>query len=164
MSGSLDRAPYPATTPMVDETGLITRWWDDWFLALTGTVQNAPVSIGSILSLPDQAASIGTTDVTNDALAEGWYRVTTFVRITVPASVSSSLIVEVNGISKGVTYGFIFDAIVGNTVDSVQSETKLMKVDGSSLITMQTTYVSVGTAMEYDIDVTVEQVRLASTP
>lgn len=161
MSGQLERAPYPATTPLVDKSGFITRWWDDWFLALTGTVQNAPVSIGSMISLQAQSASIGTTDIASELLPEGWYRVTTFVRITTPASVSSSLTVEINSTDGGVSYGFTFAAITGNTTDTVQSETKLMKVDGSAPCTFVTTYVSVGTPMQYSIDIILEQVKLA---
>lgn len=147
----------PLQTPLIDspKTGLITRVWGQWLLlSLVGRIQAAAAAIVAI-ALTGLTASIGTTAIVPVANA-GLYRVNYRFRVTTPASVSSSLQFTVTTTDGGITCNQSSAAYTGNATNAPQSDAVIVRCDASTPLSYSTTYASVGTAMVYRLDVTVE--------
>ncbi len=144
--------------PPMKQWGRLTEKWIDWFSSLN-VRQNTIAQRLRTVTLETQSASIGTTTIPLGALGAGLYRVTTYVRITRPATTSSSLTVTVGWIETAITLTLSGAAIVGNTTSSVQTNTYLVRIDAASPVTYSTTYASVGgTTMQYRLDLVLERV------
>lgn len=154
---AFNSAPFPVKDPIANKgQGLITSPWIDWFTGLVSDVSASATRLQTV-ALTGQVASIGATSIPLGALATGLYRVTWFVRVTVAASTSSSLIVTLGFTTGGVTCALSGAALTGNTASSTQSETRMLAIDGSTPITYSTTYVSVGgTSMAYAVSLVLE--------
>lgn len=138
---------------------LMPRKWVDWISALSTHVQTN-TNLLTTVGLTAQAASIGTTSLPLAILGAGLYRITYYARITVAATVSSSLIVSLGWTDHTVSCSLDSAAIVGNTVSTVQGGTIMVRNDASAPLTYATAYVSVGaTPMQYSLDLLVEQIN-----
>lgn len=141
-----------------DRTGRITGPWNDYLTNQEAQVSASLVSVNSV-SLTDQTASIGATDMSGGGLAAGLYQMAAYAAISQPAGTSSSLTITIGWTYRGVSQTYVAAAITGNLVTSVQPNTALLlSVDANSPITYAAAYVSVGApVMKYDLAVTLRR-------
>src|SRR5574343_1151265 len=158
------RLPGLPRDPIADrKTGLIPRVWASWFQAIAEQVDAASFRLQTV-TLDTQAAAIVPTNIPIASLTTGLYRVTYALRVTQAASTSSSVAVTLSWKSGGVACSQAFGDVTGNTTDSVQSGTVLIRCDVDGPITYAVAYASVGlTAMQYSLDVAVEVLPGVST-
>lgn len=169
MPAPLNNTPIPVSTPIAEPeffkggqrnklAGLVTKPWINWFNQFLLVMGLSSTRVG-FAQATAQGASIGATDVAGGGVDAGVYRFSYYARITQAATTSSSLTVTLDWIDDGVAVAFSGAAIVGNTVDSFQSEVKLIVVDGFTPVRYSTAYASVGgTPMQYKLIVTLERV------
>jgi len=138
--------------------GTLTDAWVDWFSRLSETVANAATRVFSA-SLTAQAASIAATDISNGALQRGVYRVSYYARITTPASIGSSLDTTISWTDGTVAQSITGGSLTGNTVTTLETFTYLIHIDGGTPVRYSTVYTSVGTPMQYRLDVSLELVQ-----
>lgn len=153
--------PAPFDNPITEQDGAMTEPWINWFdLALSPRVtSSAPAIVSVTLPAPGNpplAASIGTTALIALA-AEGLYRVSVFCRVSQAASVSSSILVTISGTDDTVPYTQSTTAQTGNLTTSLSNGVFLVRADSNTPISYATTYASVGTAMNYVLEVIAEQ-------
>lgn len=150
--------PIPNTEPPIEPTTkLISGPWYLWFAGLVARTQLG-AQLLKIVTLTGQAASIGATTL-NVTLAAGLYRVSWVLRVTTPATVSSSIAVTTSYTDEGLGVSQAGPAATGNTALTTQSGSFLAKSDAAAPVTFSTTYASVGgVAMVYKLDVTCELV------
>lgn len=136
---------------------LVQRVWIQFFVALQAAGVAASISVGSV-GLVDQVASVAAVALPTapEFLPAGRYRVSTFVRVTTAASVSSSIQVIVGWVENGLTQAVAGTALTGNTTSTHESTSMLVVVDEGSQLAYATTYASVGTPMAYALDMVVE--------
>ncbi len=105
-----------------------------------------------------QSASIPTTAIGTDPLAEGLYRVSAYVRVTSPAATSSSIAVSIAWSDGGVTCSAVLvAAVTGNTTSSTGAGTLLVHIDASTPISYSATYASNAAAeMVYTLSIVLE--------
>jgi len=75
-----------------EERGRITHPWLEWLRDLAGVADKSPQHLFTV-SLEDQQASIGATDMSDGSLSAGLYRASYYARISQVATTSSSLTV-----------------------------------------------------------------------
>ena len=150
-------APTPAIVVEQNVTngkisGRITLLMRYWLIALADRI-NATTHVLASVKASTQAASISTTSFPILSVSPGLYRLSMSARISRAATTSSSLIVG------GVSCTTASPAMTGNTTSTVGSLTVLARVDEATAITYATTRATVGgTTMQYDLDVSCEQV------
>lgn len=148
----------PASTPLTEsaKTGIVTAVWYHWIVGLLSRVQKAAYVLARG-ALTAQGAAIALTAIVPSA-ASGLYRVSWYLRITQAATTSSSVTVSIVTTDGTVVVTQSGTAVTGNTTDTVQSGVVTIRADASAPIQYSTAYASVGaTAMEYSLDVLVEQ-------
>lgn len=145
-----------------DPSGMVTKQWQDFFRYATAILNTAPQVIGDVnrtgLAASVAATVIATTFPTlpNARLLPGLYLVTTYARVTQAATTSSSLQVSVRFVDGGVTITRAGTAQTGNTTDTTDHNTWMVRVDTETEIRYLTTYASVGaTPMTYRLDIKV---------
>jgi hypothetical protein len=137
---------------------LIARDWDQWFIAVARASDTAAQRIGQPVDLADQAAALPATTVAQ-VPTDGLYRISFYVRVTQPASVSSSVSVLVRWTDGGVALAAGTAALTTNTTGTFATLVFLVAADQGTTVTVETTYASVGgTPMQYRLDVRVESV------
>lgn len=73
------------------------------------------------------------------------YKLSYYLRIVRPATVSSSVTVTIRWTDGGIAQSFTFAAVTGNTTDTVQNVPEiLIRVDPGTEVTIETAYASVG--------------------
>jgi len=150
-------APLNPREAIVDERRRPTRSFIEWATSLIEDVDAAPARVIRA-SVTGQIASIGATPLATAALAEGWYRVTVYARVTTAAATSSSLIPTITHTDSGISCSQSGDAMTSNVATLPKSWTFLVYSDGAAPISYSTTYASVGVpAMAYRLDVILEQ-------
>jgi hypothetical protein len=138
--------------------GTVTELWSGFFSQQNLAIQAAPTRI-AVVPVTNQSASIGLTDITGGSIVGGLYALSYYARITVPASVSSSLTIALDWRDGGVTLTFTGAAMTGNTTSTYQSGgLPLIKVDSLSPVRYSATRVSVGTPMSFDLVVQLDRV------
>lgn len=152
-------SPIPFDDKVITKAAKITTAWVDWFLDLLTRVNQTARRVVSV-ALETQIATIATTSVpTGDATA-GLFRVTYYAAITTPATTSSELTITLGWTDRGVSKSKTFALINGNTADTTQSDSLLMRCDQAILLTYAALYNSVGgTVMQYSLDVVVESMQ-----
>jgi hypothetical protein len=89
------------------------------------------------------------------------WRLSYYVRITRPATTSSSLAVTIQWIDGGVTLSYAGSALTGNTTGTYQCATLVIRSDHATPMSYSTVYGSVGAiTMQYAIDVIAEALSL----
>ncbi len=131
---------------------LVSRPWVQFFLALREAV--APEAS---ISLTAQAAAIAPV-VFVGVPVSSLYRISAYVRVTTPASVSSSVQVTVGWTDGGVAQSTSTAALTGNLTTTQASLSLLVNADAGSSLTYSVAYSSVGTAMVYALSVVAEAV------
>jgi len=140
-----------------EERGRITHPWLEWLRDLAGVADKSPQHLFTV-SLEDQQASIGATDMSDGSLSAGLYRASYYARISQAATTSSSLTVTLGWTDDGVTPSYSGAAIAGNTTTTVQSGSILIEIDGKTAVNYSTTYASDPAAtMQYELSVTLEK-------
>lgn len=156
----MTRAPLPSREVLADQSGLIRPPWMIWFRNLRDDVSAAPIRGANPVTVTGKTAAIGTTPIPSDPLSAGLYRVTTFLRVTTAATVSSSVGVVIGFTSGGVACQFTGALLTANLANQPQSLTWLLKIDNASPITYATSYASNVAGMTYELSVTLETVSV----
>lgn len=160
--GLLNQEPRPRD-PLVDASRNLTYRWAIYFDALLQTVNQQPTRIDAV-SIEAEAAAIGATALALGTTSQGLFRVTWFLRVVVPGTVSGSVTLAFRGTDGGVNYVQAGPALTGNTTATVQSGSFLMRRDQGTALTYETAYASVGaTQMAYDLVILVESVLVNTT-
>lgn len=154
--------PFPYREPLVDPTtGLVTARWQIYFRDLDIAQDAAQRVVIAPVSLATQSASIGATPIPTAALAPGLYVVQTYMRITTPGAVSSSLTVTVSFTDGGIACSMSGAALTSNTTASVQGNVFPIRIDQATPITYATTYASNAVGqMVYSLVVALTQIAL----
>lgn len=151
----------PYDNPITDKVGRISKLWTRWFSDLSNRLELSASRQASV-RLP--VGSSGTVEVTPFALGivqAGVYRISGYMRVTQPATTSSSFTLSLHWTDGGVPCSVTFAAVTGNTTSTTQSFTYNVRVDTATAIGYAVAYVSVGAvAMEYRLDVNVEALNL----
>ena len=170
-------SPIPAASSMMAreidptsggdlQTGLVSSTWFEYFLRMQDRVQTGSYAVGGLFdTLTDQTAAIAATSLTistptglTTKLSKGLYRVSTYARITQAASTSSSLTVTLGWTDGTVACTSSGSAVTGNTTATTGSQSVVIRSDADGSVTYATAYSSSGgTAMQYRLDIVLEQ-------
>jgi hypothetical protein len=159
------RTPAPLSTPISDKdmrgrfSGYVPTPWSDYFNGLDSQLAQS-FSVVESVAVPSASAAIGTTPISNVILSAGLYRVSYYVVETQADNVGSSLQIGIAWTDRGVSRFLNGVALTGNSVNVVQSNTYLLRVDRATPITYGVNYSSTGGApkMIYSLDISLEQV------
>jgi hypothetical protein len=149
--------PLPNDAPMVDaQTRRITPVWYRYLsVAIVGRLQ-ASAFVTKAVTRTGQAAAIGATPIAQGSA--GLYRVSWNLRVTQPATTSSSLTVTIANTDGGINVVQSGPALTGNSLITLQSGLVLVRADAATAITYAVAYTSVGaTPLQYAISVVAEQ-------
>ena len=170
-------APLPVTSPVITteidptsggdlQTGLVSSTWFEYFLQMQDRAENSAHAVAKVFdTLTDQSAAIAATSLTistptglTTKLSKGLYRVSTYARITQAASTSSSLTVTLGWTDGTVACTSSGSAVTGNTTATPGSQSVVIRSDADGSVTYATAYSSSGgTAMQYRLDIVLEQ-------
>jgi hypothetical protein len=159
---ALEFAPAPIRDPIAQEEAeskrlMLPRVWIDWFASLGIRVDQQTHTL-NIVELFNLSGNVPPTPIPLDTLGEGLYRVTYYMRITTPASTSSSIQIGIGWTDNAVSCAIQADALTTNTIGTVQSNTLMIRNDQAAPITYEVVYASVGgTPMLYNLFIMVEQ-------
>ena len=163
----LESPPY--TTPPVEavdrqaQTRLprlqFEKKWIDWLNVLNEAVDEKPTRKAKV-RLVGQTASLGLTPLPLSSVGPGVWRFNYTTRITTPAGVSSSLIVEVTWTEGGIVQTRASAALTGNLTTTVLGETFPIRVDANTPISYSTTFVSTPAGGAYSLDVAGEELAM----
>lgn len=147
--------PYPAPWLEGDDKPVA----HDSYIWLSGLVQQqqSTARIVTAKRFVNQASSLAATGL--NVTGAGVYRVTWYLRVTQPASVSSSVTVTITATDQGNVCQQAGPAVTGNTVTTVQSGFVDVETDAASPVTVSAAYASIGaTPLLYTLIVTCEQI------
>ena len=152
--------PPPSRDALVDRKGDVTRRWENWLNKIRGALNLAPQREIPAVALDTQSAAIVATDLPTPPLAAGLYRVTTFLRVTTAAGVSSSVAVTLTFTCGLVACSFALPALTANVTNAPQSETRMLLVDDGSVVQYAVAYASnPAAAMVYELSIALERVE-----
>jgi len=167
----LNDAPYPQNDPLTlvqknhkgDLEGFLNeQQWGQWFLALQNNVNVAPARVGETFNLSAQNGAIVATDIGGGILPAGVYVLSYWLRVTVPAGISSSLQVTFTWTTGGFSQAFVGVVVNGNTQQSYASESvPAFRIDAGSPITVAVAYASNPAAQaQFEIDVILQRLQV----
>lgn len=158
----MDRLLSNASPPLWDavvstKDGKLVDSWRAWFGRMPDTLEAIPSRLNYV-SLSNQTASIATTDFRGGDLLHGLYRLTYYLRIK--GSGGGSVYVTLRWTDGGVAFSFAGSAasLVSEETDDYSSETILVRIDGGTAVTYETTYDDLGTF--YNLDLTLEKMKV----
>jgi hypothetical protein len=135
-----------------------TDVWRKWLQSIVGEVQDSSRVTNSLV-IENQTASI-VSGLLSVVINSGLYRASVYSRVTIPASVSSSLGVVIRWSDSGVACSYAPSAVTGNATNTVLQYTWVGPVDASTQITYDVNYASAGTeAMQYTLRLVLEKVK-----
>ncbi len=151
-------APFQASWPGLT-SAFLGQNWRNWLQTVLDRVNQTFYTLQRVsLSTQDAAISATAIPVADGAITTGLYRVSWHARITRAGTVSSSLTLTIGYTDGAVAITQSGAAITGNTTNSVQSGTLLIRADAGTDITYSTAYSSVGaTSMLYRVDLVLEE-------
>jgi hypothetical protein len=153
----LNQPPLPADTPLVEPNRKMNWFWVQYFTTRDQTIQAASSVVVDTGMLSAQGASIAATPI-NVGNSAAFYRVSTYGRVTRPATTSSSFQVVVQWTEGGQAMTKTYTAVTGNTVTSFHAEQLPIPIDANTSLTYAVTYASVGaTTMQYELRVIAER-------
>jgi hypothetical protein len=159
---ALEFSPAPIRDPIAapDEQGrlMLPRVWIDYFAAVGIRIdqQTHTLTVQQFFNL---SGNIPPTPLPLEALSAGLYRLTYYTRITVPASVSSSLQIGFGWTDGAVSCEILADPLTTNTIGTVQSNTLMVQNDQAAPLTYSVIYTtSGGTPMQFTLTIVVEQI------
>ena len=163
-------APIPSDSVLVETqldpqsgrevpTGIISNAWYEYFLQAQDRLNAGADTLTTVFdSVINQSAAIPTTSIPLTTLSVGLYRVSTYARITQAASTSSSLTVTLGWEDGTVACTSSGSALTGNTTATTGSQSVVIRSDADGSVTYATAYSSSGgTAMQYRLDIVLEQ-------
>ena len=150
-------SPVPTDADVINTQNKLARQFYLWLYELWTRVASNVTHVGTTYSKANQTAAIVAANVYT-VTQTGLYRVSYRMRVTTPASVSSSLTMTVGWREGAVTQSQAAAAVTGNTTTTQQNGTLFVRADSGTVITASVAYASVGTAMIYATDVIVELV------
>jgi hypothetical protein len=131
---------------------------DKWRQRLAGLSQAVDDTAAVSVTVPVAVTgAIGVTPLPLNSVRTGMYRITVYSRITVPASVNSSLTITIRWNDGAVACARALTANTGNTTDSTTNDTLPISVLGGTSITYEAAYVSNAAGMQADVTIVVEQ-------
>lgn len=151
-------SPIPSSAPVVETDRTLSRSWFLWLYEVWLRIGAAVGIVGTPIAKVSQSASIGTTTA-YAVVQNAVYRVSYYLRVTLPASVSSSLTPTIGWKEGGVTRSQDGAAVTGNLVTSQENGTLFVRADAGTVITYAVLYASSGTPMQFACDVAVELVN-----
>lgn len=156
----LTGAPLNRREAFVDKFGFIRDPAYTWISGLRTALDAAPqVETAGVVARVAQSATLGTTPIPTGTLSAGYYRVSTFLRITTPAATSSAVQVTVSYLSGGVSCFEAGTPVTANVTNAPQSDVFLIKLDSGSPVTFSVSYASVpAAAAGYEVSVILERV------
>lgn len=156
MSATLSE-PAPYTTPLVDRNGFMQQQWQTFYsVSFFPRLEQTSAGIAS-QSFTGQSAALGVTTL-GTAQSTGLYRVNYWARVTTPAGVSSSLIVNALNTDDAVLCTQSGDAMTGNATTTCQGGSFVVRATGGSVIAISTTYASnPANGMVYSLTAALEQ-------
>lgn len=156
MSRSL--APIPLKQPIVDRQGQITEYFRLRWQQLIDAFTTSPTVSPSTL-LTGQTASIVTSTAFTTTF-QGLYRVSYYLRKTLPDGAGSSLTMTLGWIDEGTALTQAFTALALDSVLAQQSGSIFVYVDNGTDITFDVAYTSTTpAAMIYSVGVSVERIQ-----
>ena len=159
---ALEYAPAPVRDPIAEEHPetkklMLPRVWIDWFASVGLRIERQAETL-HIVELFVLGGTIPVTPIPTDALNEGLYRLTYYMRVQAVAANSSSLQLTLGWVDEAVACFQTFPALTTNTIGSVQSGTILVRNDQASPLTYQVTYASDAAGqMKYNLFVAAER-------
>jgi hypothetical protein len=166
----LQRAPAPLSTAIsdVDKNGRFTGYvptpWSDYFNGLDNQIAQSFVVLQT-QSVAAGSAAIGVTPISGDILSAGLYRVSYYLVELQADNVGSSVTVSISWTDSGstitpTTRTLSGAAVTANSVNAVQTNTYLLRIDRATPITYAVAYSSTGGTpkMIYSLVVSLEQV------
>jgi hypothetical protein len=162
----LQRGPAPLSTPISDTdqrskrlSGYVPSAWADYFNGLDAQLGKNFTTISAV-QVPSGSASIGLTPITPVILGAGIYRVSYYFVILQVDNVSSSAHVFIAWTDRGAPRNLFGAFVTTNTLNSVQTNTYLIRIDRATPIVYAVDYLSTGGApkMIFSLDIVLEQV------
>jgi hypothetical protein len=151
-------APIPFRAPLSSIGGFLAQAWIAWLQSLVDAIQAAAAVVGS-LSITGRSSAVVATPLNTNGLTDGFYKVTFYLRISRPASVSSSAQIVIGWTDGGVALSTTGTLLNGNTTATLQSGIVTIKVDQGTDVTVGVNYASVGgTSMQFAIEARLERV------
>jgi len=156
--------PGLAQTELVDGDGYMTQPWQIHFRDIQTQLSLAPSQLSMKAIDTEALAAVGALPPTpilpNEPLSTGLYQVTASLRVTVPATTSSSVTVKLHWFDGVDCELVLIPAVTGNTTASVGTGTALIHVvaDINTLVMVSTVYASVpDPMMKYVLHVVLEK-------
>jgi len=152
-----DLAPVPMRNVVTDDkTQLMDPQWVRWLTSMSDRVNSSPSLLFTATS-GTVSASIPATSAQTAPLSAGLYRVSYYLQVVTPASVSSSITFTLSWTNAyGVVCSKSGAALTGNATATQQNDVWAVSISASTDIEYSVAYVSVGTAMTYSVMVNVE--------
>lgn len=148
--------PFPVETQVLRAGGTIGEIWARWLTNLRNAVNSTAQKVGGS-TLTASTASVGPTTIATPA-KDGLYRLSYSLRVTRPATISSSATATFTWVDGGVTQSQSGSAVTGNTTTSQQGGQLMIGADAGTAITYAIAYASSGaTPMQYGFRLAVEQ-------
>jgi hypothetical protein len=156
--------PGLAQTELVDRDGYMTQPWQTHFRDVQTSIELAPARLSTETIDTETLAAIGALPPTpilpDEPLQTGLYRVTATLRVTVPATTSSSVAVVLHWFDGVDCTLVLVPPVTGNVPSAVGTGTALIHVvaDLNSLVMISTQYASVpDLAMKYALHIVLEK-------
>ena len=155
-------------TPETDPSHyLFTRVWIAFLNAVQFVCNSATYLVGSV-SLTGQTATINLTPIqvrsiapltgTTTLFPAGRYRISTSLRITTPASISSIIEIDFGWTSGGIAQSWFGVQNTSNLEDVLIADTFMIVIDDQTEIQYTIGTASVGTPLVYAADIAVESI------
>lgn len=135
------RKNVAVSKPDADE-GMCTDTWSHYFVDLQDLASRAAAQVTSPIQQTGIIATVPTTSIAPGQTAAGLYRITYYMRCTVPAGVSSSLQVTFSWTDHGQAVSASGVAMTGNTVTTFQSGTLMVYNDAAIPLSYALAYAS----------------------
>lgn len=135
--------------------GELTRVSRQWLLSLTGQLDVSAAGIAPVLPLTGQTGAIALTALIPSANA-GVYRISLYARVTVAASVNSSIAPTITFTDGAVVCTQTGAALTSNATNAPTGWSFLIRADASTPISYSVAYVSNAAGMTYSLAIKAE--------
>lgn len=150
-------APPTRVPPLDGLPNPFAREWRDYLQTLQNVGQASP-QILQEASIAGNTAAIPTTLLALPSVSAGFYRVSVYFLVTIPAGVTSSLQVTIGWTDHGLAASRVIPALVNGALAANGGDCIPLHVDDNSPITYTVAYASnPANQMTYDLGVIAEQ-------
>ncbi len=128
-------------------TAQVNRWFEE---TLNARLQASPVVPEQAVILTGNTDSIAGT-ISTGSIGNGFYRVSVFLVVIIPAGVASSWTLTITWTYKGIAQSKVFAIVNTNTIATYEFETLVFLADGGTPVAFAVAYTSnPANAMSYD--------------